>query len=204
MDYAEVYGNAIVSDNAQILEKAEVWGDAYIYENASVEGEGYVYDKAKIYGNTMITENASVFENAEVYGNSDVLGTAQVYGNASVSSSMLSKDVEVCGNSFIESDMLDKGIISNDDKNVKLQIDYKDKISYDRMSELATKFKDRILELEDDYDYALEYLRDECDMSDYELNYFGIEADDYISYEDMNAIAGNEFDFNTLNKPKSI
>lgn len=46
-------------------------------------------------------------------------------------------------------------------------------ISYDRLSELATKFKDG-LEL-DDKEEALKYFTEKCEMTDKELEYFGIE-----------------------------
>lgn len=46
-------------------------------------------------------------------------------------------------------------------------------ISWERMSELATKFKDG-LEL-DDNEEALKYFTEECEMTDKELEYFGIE-----------------------------
>lgn len=46
-------------------------------------------------------------------------------------------------------------------------------ISWDRLSELATKFKDG-LEL-DDKEEALKYFTEECEMTDEELKYFGIE-----------------------------
>lgn len=45
-------------------------------------------------------------------------------------------------------------------------------ISWDRMSELATKLKDR---LEYNDEEALRYFTEECEMTDEELNYFGIE-----------------------------
>ena len=46
-------------------------------------------------------------------------------------------------------------------------------ITYSRMSELATLFKDGLIE--DDEDSAKEYFLDECDMDENELEYFGIE-----------------------------
>lgn len=47
------------------------------------------------------------------------------------------------------------------------------KVSYARMSELATRFKDALIET--DEDYAMECFSEECDMSDDEYEYFGIE-----------------------------
>lgn len=46
-------------------------------------------------------------------------------------------------------------------------------ISWDRLSELATKFKDKLEQ--DDREEALRYFTEECEMTDEELKYFGIE-----------------------------
>lgn len=48
-------------------------------------------------------------------------------------------------------------------------------ITYSRMSELATLFKDGLID--DDEASAKEYFTVECDMTDEELEYFGIEAE---------------------------
>lgn len=49
-------------------------------------------------------------------------------------------------------------------------------ITYARMSELATLFKDGLIE--DDEDSAMEYLQIECDMDKDELEYFGIKVEE--------------------------
>ncbi len=46
-------------------------------------------------------------------------------------------------------------------------------ISWNRLSELATKFKDGLEQ--DDKEEALKYFTEECEMTDEELKYFGIE-----------------------------
>ena len=51
--------------------------------------------------------------------------------------------------------------------------DYGKVISYDRLSELATMFKDGLEQ--GDKEEALKYFIEECDMTDEELDYFGIE-----------------------------
>lgn len=45
-------------------------------------------------------------------------------------------------------------------------------IWYDRLCELATKFKDGLIE--DDRESALEYFREECEMTEGEKEWFGI------------------------------
>ena len=44
-----------------------------------------------------------------------------------------------------------------------------------RLEELATKFKDGLLET--DKDFAMEYFDSECEMEDYEKEFFGIESE---------------------------
>jgi hypothetical protein len=51
------------------------------------------------------------------------------------------------------------------------------KIPYARLSELATNFKDGLIQ--DNYDSAMEYFHDTCDMDAEECEYFGIEVDDF-------------------------
>lgn len=56
---------------------------------------------------------------------------------------------------------------------VKIQADY---ISLGRMSEIATKAIDGLLE--DDEEMAMEYFENELELEDYEMEYFGIRKDD--------------------------
>ncbi|SFU37078.1 hypothetical protein [Butyrivibrio sp. INlla21] len=49
-------------------------------------------------------------------------------------------------------------------------------ITYSRLSELATRFKDGLLEV--DEDYAMEWFENECDMEVEEYKYFGIEVEE--------------------------
>lgn len=44
-----------------------------------------------------------------------------------------------------------------------------------RLEELATKFKDGLIE--DDKESAMEYFTYECEMTDYEMEFFGIETE---------------------------
>ena len=49
-------------------------------------------------------------------------------------------------------------------------------ITYMRMSELATLFKDRLMEINEED--AKEYLRCDCDMDNEEFEYFGVEVEE--------------------------
>lgn len=58
----------------------------------------------------------------------------------------------------------------------KFFIDYgkeKQPIPYGRLSELATLFKDKLME--DDNEYAIDYFLDDCEMSDEEFDCFGLD-----------------------------
>lgn len=55
---------------------------------------------------------------------------------------------------------------------VKTEEDY---ISRARLEELATKFKDRLLEC--DEDFAMEFFEEECELSDSEMEWLGIETE---------------------------
>lgn len=58
---------------------------------------------------------------------------------------------------------------------IKTKLDEKrDIITYARMSELATRFKDGFMEA--DEDYAMEWFEGECDMTKEEYEYFGIDV----------------------------
>ena len=54
-------------------------------------------------------------------------------------------------------------------------------ISRFRLEELATKFKDRLIE--DDYETAMEYFDGECEMERYEKEFFGIRINSGIEEE---------------------
>lgn len=59
------------------------------------------------------------------------------------------------------------------DKNQRMT-EYKTGITYDRMSELATKFKDELFEY-DSEDVLISVCKNEMEMDDKELEYFGID-----------------------------
>lgn len=48
-------------------------------------------------------------------------------------------------------------------------------ISRSRLEELATQFKDGLIE--DDKESAMEYFVEQCEMTDYEMEFFGIEME---------------------------
>jgi tetrahydrodipicolinate N-succinyltransferase len=87
-----VYGNAWVSENAQ------VFGNAWVSRGASVYGYSKVYGHAEVSGNARVSENVQVYGNAEVYGHAEVYGNAEVYGKARVSGyAVVSENARVSG-----------------------------------------------------------------------------------------------------------
>lgn len=51
-------------------------------------------------------------------------------------------------------------------------------ITRSRLEELADKFKDGLIE--DDEESALEYFTEECEMDEYEMEFFGIETESEV------------------------
>ena len=81
---AQVYGNALVYDNAWVYGDAQVYGNAQVYCDARVCGDAQVYDNAQVYGDAWVCGDAQVRGNAQVYGDARVCGDARVYDNAQV------------------------------------------------------------------------------------------------------------------------
>ena len=83
-------GNAWVSGNAKVYGNALVSDDAQVYGNAQVYGKAWVSDDAQVYG------NAQVYDNAWVYGDACVYGEARVYGNARVYGDEIKSKNDIC------------------------------------------------------------------------------------------------------------
>lgn len=77
-DEAKVYGNAKVSNCA------EVHDNVWIYCNAQVYGHAKVSDNVNIYGNAFIRDDACICDNAEIYDNAIVCDSARVFENAEI------------------------------------------------------------------------------------------------------------------------
>lgn len=73
-----IYRDAMVFDQARVLEDALVAGKAKVYENAEVRRKARVYENTEVYGKAIITDHA------EVSGTSTISGSARVGGYASV------------------------------------------------------------------------------------------------------------------------
>ncbi|WP_375630760.1 MULTISPECIES: hypothetical protein [unclassified Bartonella] len=101
VNWARVYGNAVISDQAWVLnDKAHVYDNAVINGNAKIGG--YVFGNAVVSDNAVITEGALIYDNARVYENAYVSGKAQIcqfttiYGNAVLKENKKFSE-DVCG-----------------------------------------------------------------------------------------------------------
>lgn len=90
---AKVYGGALVSDKAKVLNDARVYGDARVCEDAIIDAVARVFDNALVRGRACVTGQAMVCgfarisENAYVSGNSRVFEEAWVSGRARITKS---------------------------------------------------------------------------------------------------------------------
>ena len=87
-NYAEVWGEALVSCHAYVGGLARVWGNArvlgkaHICRYACVGADARVYDNAHVGGMAYVGGQAEVHERAEVYGITRIEGEAEVTGHA--------------------------------------------------------------------------------------------------------------------------
>jgi len=87
-------GNCWVGGEAMVYDNARVINDAQVFENAKVGGEALIRNKAQVFGKSWIFDEALISDNAKVFGNPDakvfgkavvVCGNARIKGNAQVS-----------------------------------------------------------------------------------------------------------------------
>ena len=106
-DEAKVYGDAVVTENAEVLDDAEV------FDNAIIQGKAVVMDKARVYGNAVVEGSAVIKDNAKVNVESRVGGLAEVKDFALVSGfSEVSGTARIMGNSIVNGDQV--GINANE------------------------------------------------------------------------------------------
>ena len=99
---AKVFGNAKVSEDAEVYGRAKVFGNAEVYEDAEVYDRAKVFGNAMVYGNAMVFGDAVVYEDAEVYVRAKVFGNAMVYGDAVVfGDAEVSGRAKMCGNAVV-------------------------------------------------------------------------------------------------------
>lgn len=110
---AAVFGNAMVSEHAKVLDNARVYEEAIITNYARVCGNAFVYGNTEVCnfacvcGNAIVMGNAKVFDNAKIYGSARVdnggfvFNNAKIFGEAIVFG-IVSEAAKVCGNAIVE------------------------------------------------------------------------------------------------------
>jgi hypothetical protein len=79
------------SGNCWIWNKAEVFGNSIVIENAQVKNNAMVYNGSIVKGNAQVTKNAIVSES------SDISGDAEVTDDAKVKMSIIYDSATICG-----------------------------------------------------------------------------------------------------------
>lgn len=101
-DGAIVSGRAVVCNSAKVRVKAQVFDDALIRDKAIVAGESQVYDEATVKGDACIVGFSKVYGDARVGGDAKVLGYAKIYGAALVGgNARITNYSEVCDNAMV-------------------------------------------------------------------------------------------------------
>jgi carbonic anhydrase/acetyltransferase-like protein (isoleucine patch superfamily) len=91
LDYARVYENAFVSDDAQVYDNACLCGrvlvsdDAQVYDNACLTGDVEISDKAQVAGNARVSDEAGICDNARASGDAFVHGNSLISDDAHIS-----------------------------------------------------------------------------------------------------------------------
>src|SRR5580698_866217 len=95
-DDAQVYDEAVVSDDAQIFGRGRVYG------HARVRDKGQVLGNAQIFGNGRVFKNGVVFDNAKVFGAAQVRDNGLVYGDAEIFDNVrVVERGQVCGDAWL-------------------------------------------------------------------------------------------------------
>src|SRR6202158_698372 len=95
-DDAQVYDQAVITDDAQIL------GRARIYDRARVGDKGQVLGNAQIFDDGWVFKNGVVFDNAKVFGASQVRDNGLAYGDSEIFDTVRVVNAgQVCGHARI-------------------------------------------------------------------------------------------------------
>ena len=95
-DEAQVYDQAVISDDAQLLGRGRVYGhgrvsdrglvlgNAQVFENGWVFKNGVAFDNAKIFGSAQVRDNGLAYGDSEIFDNVRVVNRGQVFGHARI------------------------------------------------------------------------------------------------------------------------
>jgi carbonic anhydrase/acetyltransferase-like protein (isoleucine patch superfamily) len=87
---AVVYGRGFATGNSRVLMRAQVFGHAIITDNALVS------DRAQLYDDALVCGDSKTFDFAQVFGHAIVSGAARVFGLAKIY-----ERARVCGDSHV-------------------------------------------------------------------------------------------------------
>lgn len=110
-DNAVVVEDALVSNNAIIFDSAWILNDAFVTDSSIVADSAWVADSAQIKGYSSILNNSCVFGNALITGNTIIKDSSRIYENAQINGEMVVvEDYSfVCGKTIIKGDINIKG-----------------------------------------------------------------------------------------------
>lgn len=125
-DYAKVYGNARIEDNAILISTSIVYGNAVIKDDALI-CQSEVYDNAVVIGDSFISYS-KVHDNARIEKKEDMTRTkvieSEIHDNANIIADVISHS-EICDNAKVSG--ASREILSREI--IYVPIVYKDKIS---------------------------------------------------------------------------
>lgn len=102
MNDAKVLNNSSIFDNVEVCDNAQISGESTIYGNVTVGGNATVSDSVNMHGNVSIEGNAELSGNASLYGNASVDGDAKISGNVSVYGNVsIGGNAELSGNASL-------------------------------------------------------------------------------------------------------
>jgi NDP-sugar pyrophosphorylase family protein len=76
--YIQYYRNLSQSGNCWVYDYAIVFGNARVTDNAKISGCAQVFENAMIFGNAKVLDFSYVQRNSKIFGNAIIYGTARI------------------------------------------------------------------------------------------------------------------------------
>lgn len=104
---AEVFGEAVVRDNAYVYGESKVYGNAELCDHSSAFGFSRIFGNASLNDNSEVSGNSQVFDDARLFNNSKVFngmvyGGSFIYGNAIICGGKIYDNARVSGDMIID------------------------------------------------------------------------------------------------------
>jgi len=77
--------NAVVENNAKLMDSAIAYGDAMVLDNAVLADRSKIYEVARIYDKAKMLGDSRAYGKAEIFGHSKLLDMSRAFRNAWVS-----------------------------------------------------------------------------------------------------------------------